>query len=77
MGGDETVDVHGVVGQAELFEQGGQAVGWGFHGGLLNGSEISDDCRAVDRGQPRSCRNNLQERANQQRVATGTDGASS
>jgi hypothetical protein len=31
MGGDEFIDAHGVVGQAELFEQGREAVGWVFH----------------------------------------------
>jgi hypothetical protein len=31
MGGDEFIDALGVVRQAELFEQGGEAVGGGFH----------------------------------------------
>jgi hypothetical protein len=35
MGGDEFIDAFGVIRQAELFEQVGEAVGWGFHGGLL------------------------------------------
>jgi hypothetical protein len=35
MGGDEFVDAFGVVGQAELLEQGWEGVGWVFHVGLL------------------------------------------
>ncbi|MNV12143.1 hypothetical protein D3C71_1027340 [compost metagenome] len=35
MGGDEFVDAFGVIGQAELLEQGWEAVGWVFHVGLL------------------------------------------
>ncbi|MNI80495.1 hypothetical protein D3C73_1370300 [compost metagenome] len=53
MGGDEFVDVLGVVGKAELFEQGGKAVGWVFHVWLLGG--LGDRC-AVNREQARSYR---------------------
>jgi hypothetical protein len=35
MGGDELVDADRIAVQAELFEQGRKAVGWGFHVGLL------------------------------------------